>query len=95
MKLSDLNPRWFVLHDGGPRVGFTFNCPHCQHIRLGVSIHDEGHRVISDQEPGAHPPGTVWNVVGGSDFHDISITPSVDASSFGHWHGMITNGEAL
>lgn len=93
MRLVDLNPRWYVLHDGGPRVGFTFNCPHCQTIRLGVAVHDEGHRIISVEEPDAHPPGTVWNIAGGNDFHDISLTPSIDASHFGHWHGSITNGE--
>jgi Family of unknown function (DUF6527) len=92
MKLLELEPRWYVLHEAGVRVGFTFACPHCQTLRLGVAVHDAGHRVISEQEPDAHPPGTVWQITGGHDFHDISLTPSVDASKFGHWHGYITNG---
>jgi Family of unknown function (DUF6527) len=29
----------------------------------------------------------------GVTFETLSLTPSVDASHFGHWHGFITNGE--
>lgn len=28
----------------------------------------------------------------GDDFASISITPSIDASRAGHWHGFVTNG---
>jgi hypothetical protein len=38
-------------------------------------------------------PNMVWNFVSKQDFGSISVTPSLDASSSGHWHGMITNGE--
>lgn len=92
MTLTELNPRWYVLHEGGPRVGFTFDCPHCRALRLSVGVHDEAHRIIREQEPDAHPPGFVWQITGGTDFHDISITPSVDASKWGCWHGFITAG---
>ena len=93
MKLTELEPRWFVLHEGGPRVGFTFQCPHCKESRLGVAIHEAGKTIIPEQEPDAHGPGYIWQMTG-TDFHDLSLTPSVDASKFGHWHGMLTNGEA-
>lgn len=29
----------------------------------------------------------------GDDFASMSVTPSIDASAAGHWHGFITNGE--
>lgn len=93
MNLTNLEPRWYVLHEGGPRIGFTFKCPHCQTKRLGVAVHDSGHLIISTQEPDAFPPGCIWNITGGTDFHNISLNPSVDASQVGHWHGWITNGE--
>jgi len=93
MKLIELEPRWYVLHDGGPRVGFTFICPHCLQQRLGIAVHDSGRREIEEQEPEAHPPGTVWQITNGSDFHDLSLSPSIDASHVGHWHGWITIGE--
>lgn len=94
MKLEELEPRWYVLHEGGPKVGFTFKCPHCQQIRLGVAVHDAGHGIISAQEPDTHPPGYIWTITSGIDFHNISLSPSIDASNFGHWHGYITDGEA-
>jgi hypothetical protein len=93
MKLTELEPRWYVLHDGGPRVGFTFYCPCCKTQRLGIAVHDEGHRIIKEQEPSAARPERVWEITGGTDFHDISLAPSVDASGCGHWHGNIQNGE--
>jgi hypothetical protein len=34
-----------------------------------------------------------WNFPSGVDFNTISVTPSIDASAAGHWHGHITNGE--
>lgn len=36
--------------------------------------------------------GFAWKRVG-DDFAKMSITPSLDASTSGHWHGFITNGE--
>jgi hypothetical protein len=93
MKLLEQDPRWYVLHDGGPRVGFTFECPHCSSQRLGIAVHDAGHRIISAEEPEAHPPGFIWEITAGADFHDISLSPSIDASKCGHWHGHITGGE--
>jgi hypothetical protein len=33
-----------------------------------------------------------WNRVG-DDFATMSITPSIDASASGHWHGFVTNGD--
>ena len=94
MRFTELNPRWYVLNDGGPRVGFTFDCPHCRTSRLAVAVHDAGHKIISEQEPEVYHPGYVWQITEGTDFHDITITPSVDASKSGHWHGCIIKGEA-
>lgn len=43
---------------------------------------------------------TVWTITGTKQrnsnsigFHDTTVTPSIDASASGHWHGHITNGE--
>jgi len=33
-----------------------------------------------------------WSI-SGVDFASMSVTPSLDASASGHWHGFITNGE--
>jgi hypothetical protein len=29
----------------------------------------------------------------GNDFATLTVTPSIDASNSGNWHGFITNGE--
>jgi hypothetical protein len=36
--------------------------------------------------------GFAWQRTG-DDFASMSITPSLDASAAGHWHGFITSGE--
>ena len=36
--------------------------------------------------------GFCWTI-NGSAFESMSVTPSLDASAAGHWHGFITNGE--
>lgn len=39
-----------------------------------------------------HIGSTLWQRSGDT-FETLTLTPSVDASKFGHWHGFITNGE--
>lgn len=39
------------------------------------------------------PPGVVWEAKGDS-FDTLTLSPSVDASASGHWHGHVKNGEA-
>lgn len=97
MKLTDLDPRWYVLQQGGPRVGLTFDCPHCvgSGQRLGVSFHHRGREAMEDAIIHARKPGEhIWTIEG-DDFAALSLSPSVDASHVGHWHGLITNGEIV
>lgn len=95
MRLTELEPRWYVLEDGGPKVGLTFLCPHCKEQRIGVSFHHSGREAMEDQYIKARSPSTdhIWSLTGDS-FETMTLTPSVDASATGHWHGFITNGEA-
>ena len=48
---------------------------------------DEAHDVVPCRKDSA------WTR-SGDDFATMTITPSLDASASGHWHGCITNGEA-
>lgn len=93
MRLTELEPRWYVLEQGGARVGLTFLCPHCRSERLGVAFHHRGHEAIDDQYIRAHSPSTknIWELTG-SGFDDLTLSPSVDAGASGHWHGHITAG---
>jgi Family of unknown function (DUF6527) len=36
-------------------------------------------------------PETAWTI-SGQDFETMTVTPSLDASAAGHWHGFITAG---
>ena len=38
------------------------------------------------------PPGIHWQRAGDT-FDTLTLSPSVDASASGHWHGFIVNGE--
>lgn len=95
MRLLDLNPRWYAFEDQGPKVGLTFDCPHCRTQRLGIVFHERGHEAIQDQYIRAHSPSTanIWTLQGAPDFNTLTLTPSVDASKYGHWHGYITDGD--
>lgn len=56
-----------------------------------------GEELDEDGYPSVHiipcNPSAQWKVVGGSDFADLSLAPSLDASAAGHWHGHLTDGE--
>lgn len=108
MKLTDLDPRWAMDADiviGGvarhypDRHGMcvTFECPHCvdreqrtgdkRVQRLGVWFNNP-----IDNLPPTDDATHLWQRTGES-FENLTLSPSVDASSDGHWHGHITNGE--
>jgi hypothetical protein len=97
MRLTELEPHWFALEDGGPAVGLSFECPHCRKTRLGIAFHHDGHAAMEDLYIRAHYPADdkrfIWNLNGQADFATLTLTPSIDASAAGHWHGFITNGE--
>lgn len=97
MKLTELEPRW--IH---PNL-FVFLCPHCREILLtcknvpmafgdqcklyeaNLGEDDWNQRVVPSRAEFA------WGISG--DFENMTVTPSIDASASGHWHGFITNGE--
>lgn len=97
MKLIDLEPRYYTTRDNVQPVGITFACP-CKPdcpSRLAVAIHMDGTNFDPDPDnPQQFEAGEkVWTVAGGDSFKNLSLTPSIDASSSGHWHGFVTGGE--
>lgn len=104
MRLGDLEPRWFA-HDGNPHAVFAFMCPHCcttgRKVRLSCTVVA---MKVSDQQDifdAAYGEDAVvvgckflaWQMESGPSFETMTITPSLDASASGHWHGFITNGQ--
>ncbi len=101
MKLTELEPRW--LNENV----FAFRCPHCRNTWLtckNVAFGNKEQRelaIAAGLEPTGPRYGAVltmpavawqWDV---ADFTTMSITPSIDASKSGHWHGFVTKGEIL
>jgi hypothetical protein len=98
MRLTDLEPRFYAAN--GKRLGFSFDCPHCvgSGQRLAIAVHLDGTDLDDDPNTlqvfrdGEH----VWIIGPGvTGFEDMTLTPSVDASQHGHWHGFITAGEIV
>jgi hypothetical protein len=105
MKLTDLQPHWISLgsESGDDKLGITFRCPHCpagergETTYLGVWF---AQPVDPDKHPDidwptymlAHPQEHYWQR-SGDNFDTLTLSPSVDASQHGHWHGFIQNGE--
>lgn len=89
-----------------PHFGLTFLCPHCREQRIGVMFKpfidpDDLVKLATWALPGAPNPNTgevtevLWWTRTGDTFDALSLTPSIDLSKYGHWHGYITNGELL
>ncbi len=96
MRLIDLDPRWFSTRDD-VRHGLTFDCPCClgteRATRLAVATHVDGTNFDPEPDnPQCYATGeTVW-ALSGSSFADLTLSPSVDGSKYGHWHGHIRDG---
>lgn len=99
MRLTDLDPRWFgVLRWVGPtpfHVGLTFLCPHCRKTRIGVGFRppiDPNNALGMVSSPEGFLRDSLW-MRSGESFDCLTLSPSIDVSAAGHWHGSITNGE--
>jgi len=98
VRLTDLNPRWCMDADiviGGVKrhyddrhgMALSFDCPHCRVQRLAVWFANP-----IDGLPPTDDATQLWHRDGES-FENLTLSPSIDASAHGHWHGFIRNGE--
>lgn len=88
-RLPDLGPAWLY---GGK--GVRFLCPHCRGVYLAVMFSNP----LAGDAAGPEYGGTGSNqghrwLRTGTDFTNLTLSPSLDASSSGHWHGFVINGE--
>jgi len=100
MKLTDLDPRWAVDADiviGGVNrhyddrhgMAISFDCPCCGGAtRLAVWFKNP-----IDGLPPTDDASKLWTR-SGETFEELTLSPSIDASAHGHWHGHIRDGEA-
>jgi hypothetical protein len=107
MKLLDLDPKWLLK--AGARVGFTFLSPigrqgntHWRQSCFVVTLPSGEQHDLFEQVHGedfavqACRPDFAWTIAGGIEaatFESITVTPSIDGSAGGLWHGFITAGE--
>lgn len=52
-----------------------------------------GHADVQGCSQGTH--WTITPAIEDADFASLSVTPSLDGSAGGNWHGFITNGEII
>ena len=105
MRLLDLDPRWLMKDD--KRIGFTFNGPLARGFRQSCFVFSPPTRdqwrifeenLGDENEVQGCTPGTQWTIAGGiesADFATLSVSPSIDGSAGGEWHGFITNGQIV
>ncbi len=80
-------------------MAITFACPHCVALHPGVIERGGPVQFLGvwfanpiDGLPPTDDAEHLWQRSGDS-FETLTLTPSIDASGDGHWHGFITNGE--
>lgn len=59
---------------------------HKQQILSDVDPEHVGH--LADEHVGK----VIWTRVSGETFDDLTLSPSIDASAWGCWHGHVANG---
>lgn len=104
MKLVDLEPQW--LERDGWRFGFIFRSPTngdwLQSCFTEPTPRREQFALLAATGRGTHVqpcnPSAKWTIAGGiasAAFETMTVTPSLDGSAGGLWHGFITNGEIV
>ncbi len=98
MKLTELNPRWVGIHnwssESSYHVGVSFNSP-TTGKRLAVLFSpaiDPDDLAAQYQWGEFFPDSKKWQRTGDT-FEMLTLSPSLDFSASGEWHGFITNGE--
>lgn len=97
MTLLELEPRWLT-----PNV-FIFRCPHCRKMWLvckNIPMNEQAQFDLLEEKLGADWNETIvparadfaWNFPSDTNFSVLTVEPSIDASTSGHWHGHITSG---
>lgn len=99
MKLTELNPRWVGIHGWSSEsifyIGVTFDSPLRRGQRLSAlfanPIDPEG--LMAKYGWGLPFPDQKHWQRSGETFETLTLSPSLDFSRYGEWHGHITAGE--
>jgi hypothetical protein len=98
VNLATLNPHWVAVSNASPnsplesaRIGVSFDCPCCRKTRLMILFRNTIGPTLSAW-PYLCLGDKFWDRQGET-FDDLTLSPSIDCSKSGHWHGFITAGE--
>lgn len=98
-RLVDLFGDW-VVDSTGRRVGVKFICQSCPQIEGAPTLAvlfsnppDDGPPAAPDPQQLGDNEGRRWQREGDT-LETLSLSPSVDCSKCGHWHGIVAHGEA-
>jgi hypothetical protein len=69
-----------------------FANPICGNPPAGVSQADWVKRAEANHLTDHHIGAVLWQRTGET-FETLTLAPSIDCSKWGHWHGLITNGD--
>jgi hypothetical protein len=101
MKLTDLKPRWIGLSNWESEddfyIGVSFQSPMKTGQRLAVLFDPPIDPAGLAEKYGwgkMFPDAKHWQRTGDT-FENLTLSPSLDFSARGEWHGLITNGEAV
>lgn len=92
MRLVELDPSWISTGNGRRGMGVIFLCPHCRDEYVGCWFRnplDGGPPYAEPRHDGSPEP--LW-AREGETFDTLTLTPSIDVSHRGHWHGFVTGG---
>lgn len=99
MKLTELNPRWVGLHNWSSesiyRIGVSFDSP-TTGKRLAILFTpaiDPDNLTVKYGFGDYFPQAKKWTRTNGETFDDLTLTPSLDFSEYGEWHGHISAGD--
>ena len=96
--LLDLDARWLDCHL------LVFLCPHCRKVYLSCKdtpMRYEEQFALFERAFGEDwnekvvpcRPEFAWTFIPWKHRATLTITPSIDASPSGHWHGFVTKGQ--
>lgn len=103
VRLTELNPHWvtmpnyaFTQAERPFHIGVRFDCPHCGRPLAAMfdpPIDPTNVRAVMAVPWMPMPDRPCWKRTTGETFDTLTLSPSIDVSKYGHWHGFITNGE--
>ena len=95
MRLVDLHPEWLAAHDASgrrrERSGIEFDCPHCAVSGAPERLHVLFTNPIDGDGSPLTGHNRTWARTGDS-FETLPLSPSLDCSGWGHWHGFVRGG---